>query len=70
MTSEERRSHAIDWLPGDLLSATQLTESSKVVREALGDELFAKFLANKHEEWDRYRLQVTDYELKTYLPVL
>jgi len=41
-----------------------------VVREALGDHIFEKFIANKKIEWDRYRTHVSDYEIDTYLPVL
>lgn len=57
-------------LPGDLLSATKKAAKSSLVRMALGDSLFEKFIANKFAEWDRYRTQVTDYEIRTYLPVL
>ena len=57
-------------LPGDLRHATEIASKSSLVKEALGAELFEKFIANKLAEWDKYRIQVTDYELKTYLPVL
>jgi glutamine synthetase len=57
-------------LPGNLHDAILLGEQSEVVREALGDHVFSKFIANKKIEWDRYRIQVTNYELERYLPVL
>ncbi len=57
-------------LPGSLWEAIQLTEESEVVRKALGDHVFDAFIKNKKIEWDLYRAQVTDYELKKYLPVL
>jgi len=41
-----------------------------VVRKALGDHVFHTFIQNKRIEWDNYRAQVTDYELKRYLPIL
>ncbi len=47
-----------------------LTEKSEVVRKALGDHVFDAFIKNKKIEWDQYRTQVTDYELKKYLPIL
>jgi len=28
------------------------------------------FIKNKKIEWEQYRAQVTDYELKKYLPIL
>jgi len=45
-------------------------ESSKLVRETLGDELFEQFVRNKKLEWDEYRSQVTEYEIQRYLPIL
>jgi glutamine synthetase len=70
MTEEERQRRRIDTLPASLLEAIQLTEKSGLVRRALGDHVFDAFIKNKKIEWDQYRTQVTDYELKKYLPVL
>ena len=36
----------------------------------LGEHVFEWFLRNKREEWDRYQSHVSQFELKTYLPVL
>jgi len=36
----------------------------------LGEDIFHKFIANKKVEWDEYRAQVTDAEIKKYLPIL
>ncbi len=70
MTEEERRKRGIGTLPASLFDAIQLTEKSELVQKALGDHVFNAFIKNKQIEWDRYRTQVTDYELKTYLPIL
>ncbi|MGQ9645904.1 MAG: glutamine synthetase family protein [Thermodesulfobacteriota bacterium] len=70
MTEEERKKHQIDSLPGNLYEAIRVTEQSRLVKEALGEDLFHKFIDNKKIEWDRYRVQVTDYELKEYLSIL
>jgi len=70
MSAEERERRGIGTLPTSLLEAIQLTEKSEVVRKALGDHVFNAFIANKKLEWDEYRTQITDYELKRYLPVL
>ena len=70
MSDEEREEKGIGSLPGSLLEAILLTEKSKLVRKALGDHVFNAFIENKKVEWDQYRAQVTDYELKKYLPVL
>jgi len=70
MTEEERRKKGIGTLPASLWEAIQLTEKSELVRKALGDHVFEAFIKNKKIEWDQYRTQVTDYELKRYLPIL
>ncbi|MBI4227495.1 MAG: hypothetical protein HY600_04360, partial [Candidatus Omnitrophica bacterium] len=43
---------------------------SALVRQALGPHVFESFLQNKRLEWERARAAVTDYDLKTYLPLL
>ncbi len=70
MTEEERQKRGIGTLPASLLEAIQLTEKSEVVRQALGEHVFEAFIQNKKIEWDEYRTQVTEFELKRYLPIL
>ncbi len=70
MTEDERKKRGIETLPPDLLEAIYLTEKSDVVRRALGDHVFQAFITNKKIEWNQYRTQVTEYELKRYLPIL
>ncbi|HUW58560.1 MAG TPA: type I glutamate--ammonia ligase [Planctomycetota bacterium] len=70
MTTEERAARGIESLPGSLDEAITLTEKSDLVREALGEHIFAQFIANKKIEWDTYRMHVSQYELDRYLPIL
>jgi glutamine synthetase len=70
MAEDERQRRGIETLPGSLSEAILITEASDLVRKALGDHLFNSFIKNKKIEWDLYRTQVTDYELKRYLPIL
>ncbi len=70
MTPDERMKRGIESLPGSLGQAVHWTERSELVREALGDHIFEKFIANKKIEWDQYRMHVSDYELDKYLPIL
>ena len=70
MNEAERERNGIVSLPGNLAEAIWETENSDLVREALGDHIFEKFIANKKIEWDAYRTHVSEYELKRYLPVL
>jgi glutamine synthetase len=70
MSEEERMRRGISTLPASLLEAIQLTEKSELVRKALGDHVFDAFIKNKKIEWDQYRTQVTEYELKRHLSIL
>ncbi|MEE9198722.1 MAG: glutamine synthetase family protein [Dehalococcoidia bacterium] len=70
MDPEERRDRDIKTLPGSLWEAITIAEDSDMLRRSLGEHVFNSFLENKKIEWDSYRSQVTDYELKRYLPVL
>jgi len=70
MTEAERAERGIGTLPSSLNEAIKLTENSELVRRTLGDHCFNAFLENKKLEWDKYRIQVTEFELKRYLPIL
>ena len=70
MSDEERDKRGIGTLPASLLEAIRLTENSELVKKALGDHTFNAFIENKKIEWDHYRVQVTEYELNRYLPIL
>ena len=70
MNDAERSSEGITSLPGSLNDAILLTQGSKLAREALGDHVFEAFIANKKQEWDAYRMNVTQWELDRYLPLL
>ena len=70
MSVKAREERGIESLPGNLHDAITATEQSDVVREALGDHIFEKFVENKKIEWDKYRSHVSQYEIETYLPVL
>ncbi|MBN2538558.1 MAG: glutamine synthetase [Deltaproteobacteria bacterium] len=70
MSAKEREARGIESLPGSLGQAIHWTERSEVVREALGDHIFNKFIENKKLEWDQYRMHVSNYELGKYLPIL
>ena len=70
MDAAERKAHDIESLPGSLHEAVTAMEESSLMREALGEHIFEKFIANKHLEWDEYRTQITCYEIQKYLPLL
>jgi len=70
MSEAQRIKRGISSLPGSLGEAISVTEKSDLVRNALGDHIFEKFIENKKIEWDNYRVHVSEYEVKKYLPVL
>jgi len=67
---KKRESESMDTLPDNLFEAVKYMENSKLVKDALGEHVFTKFIENKHIEWDRYRTCITDYEIKKYMPIL
>lgn len=70
MNVQEREKYGIESLPGSLFEAVTELSKSAVVNDALGEHIFKKFIDNKIIEWDNYRIQITEYEIKKYLPVL
>jgi glutamine synthetase len=70
MAKGERERLGIKNLPGSLFEAIQEMEQSELMREALGDHIFEKFIENKKIEWDNYQQHVSQYEVDRYLPIL
>jgi glutamine synthetase len=70
MSGQQRADRGIHSLPDSLYAAILEGEKSELLPQALGQDLFDKFIANKKVEWDDYRAQVTDAELKKYFPIL
>lgn len=70
MSAEERQERGIGQLPEDLWEAIRLAEESELLRKTLGHDVFNSLIENKKIEWERYRAQVTEWELHNYLPVL
>jgi glutamine synthetase len=70
MTEPERRAKGIARLPDDLYEALHEMESSELVAETLGEQVFEYLLRNKRSEWDQYKSYVSPYEVSRYLPIL
>ncbi|HOC39751.1 MAG TPA: glutamine synthetase, partial [Thermodesulfobacteriota bacterium] len=70
MSDSDRKKNGIRSLPGSLAEAIEETEKSELVRKALGNHIFEKFIENKKIEWDRYRTHVSKFEVENYLPIL
>ncbi len=63
----ERTKMGVGELPGSLAEALTLFEKDSVLKAALGETITEAYLRAKWEEWDQFRLCVTDYEIKKYL---
>lgn len=62
--------HYITKLPASLKEAIDEVENGKLVRELFGEYTWKRYLEAKKDEWDKFRISVTDWELNRYLKVL
>lgn len=67
LDAEERKNLGVGELPGSLAEALKELDQDKVLVEALGPVVYEAFTRAKWEEWDQYRIHVTDYEIERYL---
>ncbi|TML62086.1 MAG: glutamine synthetase [Actinobacteria bacterium] len=70
LTPEQRKERGIVSLPETLGEAVDALAGSELVRKALGPHIFDRYVELKRAEWDEYRVQLTEWELKKYLSVL
>jgi glutamine synthetase len=70
LTAEQRRERGIVSLPETLGEAIDVFSQSELARKALGPHIFERYIELKRKEWDEYRVQLTDWEMKKYLAVL
>jgi glutamine synthetase len=63
------RSRSLTTLPGSLGEALEELKRDEVVQGALGAHIFERFVEAKQQEWDEYRLYVSQWELDRYLPI-
>ena len=70
LAPDDRKRLGIEQLPETLGEAIELTAESELVLRTLGEHMFNRFIEIKRQEWDDYRVQVTQWELDRYLPVL
>ena len=66
-TPAELRKEGIDCLPGSLIEAVYEAEADEFIRETIGDHAFDAYIEGKKNEWDEYRTQVTEWEIRRYL---
>jgi glutamine synthetase len=70
MDTRQLKRKKIETLPASLMEALSVFKKSSLMKDVLGDHIFEALVNNKLVEWDRFRISVTDYEIKNYLPTL
>lgn len=69
MSPTERTRHGIGSLPANLEEAVEELTRSELLREALGEHIFDRFVEAKRIEWNIYRAQVHQWEIDHYLAI-
>ncbi len=67
LNEEEKKALGIECLPGSLMEAVEEFEKDAFIQKVLGEELSRKFIKAKKAEYDRYRSQVSEWEMNEYL---
>jgi glutamine synthetase len=70
LSKKDMEKYNIHNLPESLGHAIGLMEKSNLLKQVLGKHIFNNFLYVKRNEWDKYRMQITQWELEKYLPVI
>ncbi|MHA1727945.1 MAG: type I glutamate--ammonia ligase [Promethearchaeota archaeon] len=67
LNSKEMKKRGLRALPGSLGVALDKFEKSVLMKQIFGEKPFKNYLYAKLSEWDSYRMQVHDWELKRYM---
>ena len=67
LSAEERVTRGIESLPGSLKEALSALAADDLVKDSIGPKLYSAFCRAKEEEWESYRIHVTDWEIEQYL---
>jgi glutamine synthetase len=66
MTAAEKVAANIPHMPASLREAIDELKNNPIARETLGDHIYEKYVGYKEQEWDEFRIAVTDWELGKY----
>jgi glutamine synthetase len=67
MTPERMKDLGVESLAANIKEAVDLLQTDAVIKSALGEHILKHFVNAKNIEWDLYKSQVHDWELKQYL---
>jgi glutamine synthetase len=66
---EASRRRELETMPGSLGEAIEAFKIDPLMRIALGDHIFERYADAKLQEWDEYRIYVSQWELERYLSI-
>ena len=70
LSADERKERGIEALPQTLGEAVDALAGSELMKKALGDHIFPRYIELKRREWDEYRVQLSQWEMDRYLSAL
>ena len=70
LNDAERAELGVETLPDSLGEAIKFAEGSELLKKALGDHIYSRFIEIKKKEWNDYRVQLTQWEMDRYLSIL
>ena len=69
MYADGHKARGVKRLPLYLLDAIRLTDKSKMLRSAFGDQVVSSYVKLKQQEWDAYARHFTEWERDNALDV-
>jgi glutamine synthetase len=63
----EKHPNKFKTLPSTLKDAIEALKKDNVIKDCLGEQIYKKYIEAKENEWDEYRISVTDWEIKNLL---
>ena len=67
MDEDEREALGVKNLPSNLKEAVRAMKADALIRETLGEHIFSCYVQHKSNEWNDYKIRVTQWELDRYL---
>ncbi|MCC7354569.1 MAG: glutamine synthetase, partial [Anaerolineae bacterium] len=65
----DNKRRGLDAMPGSLYEALEELKKDEVIQAALGPHIYERYLEAKSQEWDEYRIHVSNWEVERYLPI-
>ncbi len=67
MSQEELDQAGVQRLPRNLDEAVNMLESDDFLKETIGEQMHSSFCAYKRDEWERYSVSISEWEVAEYL---